>query len=90
MTYEVLIRHTVPIPYGSGIEQRIEERRVEARSEEEAFLKIKHTSDDFIACIDSFNHGGLEPYSVETGDPEFFTDVHRPAWRACGAEQRAG
>lgn len=90
MTYEVLIRHTVQIPYGGGVEQRLEERRVEARSEEEAFLKIKHTSDDFIACIDAPHHRGLEPYSVETGDPEFFTNVHRPARRTYGGELRTG
>lgn len=90
MTYDVLIRHTRPVPYGEGVEHKMEERQIEAKSEADAFLKIKHTSDDFIACIDSWHHEGIEPYSVETGDPEFFTDVHRPPMEVSDGIRRMG
>ncbi|MEO5373753.1 MAG: hypothetical protein H7840_05670 [Alphaproteobacteria bacterium] len=90
MTYDALIRHTHHVPFGYGLEQRLEHVLVEAGSEEEAFLKIKHTSDDFIACIDALRHEGILPYSVETGDPEFFTAVKRPDRAAGGAEPRVG
>jgi hypothetical protein len=79
MTYETLIRHTRPIPTGEGVAHSFEYRYVEAHSEEEAFLKAHHGADDFIACIDTSHHQGITPYSVETGEPAFFSNVHRPA-----------
>lgn len=78
MTYEALIRHTRPTPTGEGHEHWLESRHVDATSEVDAYDKIKHTSDDFIACIDSYHHQGVAPYSVEMGDPTFFTEAHRP------------
>jgi len=78
VTYETLIRHTRPTPSGEGHQHWLESRHVDAKSEEEAYLKVKQSADDFIACIDSFHHEGVEPYSVEVGDPLFFTSVHRP------------
>ncbi len=78
VTYEALIRHTRPIPTGEGHQHWLESRNVQAASEEEAFLKVKQSSDDFIACIDSFHHEGVAPFSVEVGDPLFFTNAHRP------------
>ena len=91
VNYETLIRHTRPIPSGEGHEHWLESRHVEAKSEEEAYLKVKHSSDDFIACIDTFHHEGVAPFSVEVGDPLFFTDAHRPEVIVpADAEDRAG
>ncbi len=90
MTYDVLIRHTSPTSTGEGVEHWLEERQVDARSEEEAFLGVKHGPDDHIACIDSWHHRGVSPFSLETGDPNFFTNAHRPALIIDGPEDRAG
>ncbi len=78
VTYETLIRHTRPVSTGEGHEHWMESRHIQAESEEDAYRKVRHSSDDFIACIDTFHHEGVAPFSVEVGDPLFFTDAHRP------------
>lgn len=90
MTYEALIRHTRPIPTGDGIHNRLELRHIEATSEEEAFGKARQTSDDHIVCIDSWHHQGVMAFSVETGEPEFFSEAHRPALAMTDSELRCG
>lgn len=90
MLYDTVIRHTRRVPRGDGFEHSFEFRHVEAMSEEEAFLKVKHNSDDHIACIDSHHHVGLMPFSVATGEPEFYTDAQRPPFKVTGSEPRVG
>jgi hypothetical protein len=90
MTYDVIIRHTNPLPSGKTAEHWFEGRRVEARSEEDAFLKIRHNSNDHIAGIASRHGRGLEPYSVDTGIPGLFTDARRPSRRTTGGDLRMG
>lgn len=90
MIYDALIRHSRRVPYGEGFEHSLELRHVNARSEEEAYLKIEQTPLDAIACIDSWHHQGVVPFSVETGDPDFFAEVHRPALVLGGMEPRVG
>jgi hypothetical protein len=74
MTYEVLIRHTIPVPVGDGAEHRLEVRHVDAASEEAAYRSLKMTADDHVACIDAWHHVGIDPYSVAIGDPDFPSD----------------
>ena len=90
MTYEALVRHTRSVPTGDGIANRLERLRVEATSEEEAFGKVHQTSDDHIVCIDSWHHEGVMAFSVETGDPEFFSEAHRPTLPVTDLEVRCG
>ena len=90
MLYDTMIRHSRQIRSGDGFEHWLESKLVEANDEEEAFLKIRQTPYDSIACIDSWHHIGLEPFSVETGNPEFFTAVHRPELGGLGPEPRVG
>ena len=90
MTYEALIRHTRPVSTGDGIANSLELVHVEAASEEEAFGKVHQTADDHIVCIDSWHHEGIMAFSVETGEPEFFSEAHRPALPVMDSEPRCG
>ncbi|MBF0094189.1 MAG: hypothetical protein HQL33_09005 [Alphaproteobacteria bacterium] len=90
MIYEAWIRHSQPVPHGEGALYRMENRRVEADSEEDAFLKLERTAYDSIACIGAWHRQGLLPFSVETGNTEFFTDVRRPDQPRAGLEPRMG
>ncbi|MBF0560608.1 MAG: hypothetical protein HQL37_01075 [Alphaproteobacteria bacterium] len=90
MTYNVQIRHSRPVPYGDGNEYQRESRRIEAQTEEEAILKIRLTPLDNIDCVDSWHHEGMFPFSVDTGNPDFFTNVTRPSLERIGLEPRVG
>ena len=90
MTYDVLIRHSVPTETGEGARHPVSYRHVEAASEEEAFLKTKRSPTDHIACIDAWHHHGVTPFSVETGEPEFFTDAKRPPLTIDANAERVG
>lgn len=89
MTYDILIRHSVPVATGEGYRHHLEMRRLEAGSEEEAFRRIRQGADDHIACIDAWHHQGVVPFSVATGDPDFYTDAACPD-HAAGLEPRVG
>ncbi|MGE5502813.1 MAG: hypothetical protein ACM31L_00170 [Actinomycetota bacterium] len=89
MTYDVLIRHTMSVPFGDGCEHRLEMRHIDAASEEDAFRRLHHGPDDHIACIDAWHHQGIDPYSVEIGDPDFPSDARCPKHGA-GSEPRVG
>lgn len=90
MTYDVLIRHSVPTAEGEGAKHHMSYRHVEAASEEEAYLKTRRSLTDHIACIDAWHHCGVTPFSVETGEPDFFTDAHRPTLAIEAGAQRMG
>jgi hypothetical protein len=90
MTYEIQIRHSRPIPSGDGFQQSFESRRVAASSEEEAFHLVRQSCYDHIACIDAWHHQGVAPFSVDTGEPEFFTDTQRPGRKPGHGMARTG
>lgn len=90
MTYEVQIRHSRPARKGDGYEHSFECRQMEAASEEEVFHHLHLTCNDHIACIDAWHHQGIEPYSVDTGELEFFTEVKRPYRPVSTDEARTG
>ncbi len=90
MTYEVQIRHSRPVPFGDGYEHRLECLHMEEASEEDVFRHIRQTCGDHIACIDSWHHQGVAPYSVDTGGSEFFTEVERPSRSISLGEARTG
>lgn len=90
MFYDVMLRHGKPVPYGDGNEYQQESCRVEAQSEDEAFLKIRQSPSDSIVCIDTWHHEGVFPFSVDTGDPDFFTTAVRPSSDRLGLEPRVG
>ena len=90
MTYEIQIRHSRPIPTGEGFEHLLECLQMEGRSEEDVYRHIRLSCNDHIACISSWHHQGVDPYSVDTGELEFFTDVLRPARAIALDEARMG
>jgi hypothetical protein len=63
---------------------------MDGASEEDVFKRIPQTCNDHIVCIDSWHHKGIAPYSVDTGEPEFFTEVERPDRTVSVDEARAG
>ncbi|CAA7616928.1 hypothetical protein [Magnetospirillum sp. UT-4] len=91
MTFDVLIRHSDPVATGEGMRHSFEYRHVDASSEEDAFRRTRQSLNDHIACIDSWHHHGVTPFSVEIRDPDFFSDVHCPEHAADeDGERRAG
>ena len=90
MTYDVLMRRSIPVSNGDGNEHRLQYRHIEAMTEEGAYLKVRKSPSDAIACIDSWRHMGMFPFSVDIGNPEFYTDVVRPSIERAGSEPRVG
>ncbi|TAN53813.1 MAG: hypothetical protein EPN26_06605 [Rhodospirillales bacterium] len=90
MTYEIQIRHSRPVAGGDGFEHSLECLRVEAGSEEEAVARLHLSCNDHIACVDAWHHRGIAPYSVDTGELEFFTDAARPPRPVGNGEARTG
>jgi hypothetical protein len=90
MTYDVQIRHSRPVPNGDGFLHNFECRHIVASSEEEAFHLVRQSCYDHIACIDAWHHQGVEPFSVDTGEPEFFTDATRPTRKPGHGAARTG
>lgn len=90
MTYEVQIRHSRPVPYGEGYEHSFERKCLEGDSEEDVYRHIHQSCSDHVACIDAWHHQGVEPFSVDTGEPEFFTEVKRPDRTVSIGEARLG
>lgn len=90
MTYDVQIRHSRLANSGDGFIHSFECRHMDGRSEEDVFNHIHLTSNDHIACIDSWHHQGVEPYSVDTGEMEFFSDAKRPSRTPSAGEARTG